>query len=271
MIANNAPICYTVAEAAMKLSLNSLPVFLFSAPRQFVENEHHIERYIDESVLILMRKGQLCFEEDGVPVRLNPGEYYIQLPNKHQTGVRPSLSPNYYYIHFRGEYSDRGLPLRGTFAEERVRPYTLQLDALEFSSSAVEIHKNFYSILSELSRTENDSPAIHIRNFLIQNYNKPVSLDDVADELNFSKNHLIRIFRARYDKTPYRFLTEYRMEKARQLLLTTGKTYEQISYAVGFDEYSIFFKAFRSYFGFSPREYSELCRKRPDLLKSNEL
>ena len=84
----------------MKLSFDSLPQYLFSSPRQFFEGEHHMERYFDESVLILMRAGELCFEEDGEPIRLNPGEDYIQRPFIHQTGIAVSHSPSYYYIHF---------------------------------------------------------------------------------------------------------------------------------------------------------------------------
>ena len=56
----------------MKLSFDSLPQYLFSSPRQFFEGEHHMERYFDESVLILMRAGELCFEEDGEPRRELP-------------------------------------------------------------------------------------------------------------------------------------------------------------------------------------------------------
>lgn len=266
----NSDFVIIVLEVVMKLSLDTLPQFIFSSPRQFLENEHHIERYTSESVLILLRKGHLCFEENGTPVRLNPGEYYIQRPNMYQTGIQPSLSPNYYYIHFYGEYQDRGLPLHGTFIEERIRKYTDQLDALSYGASSVEIHKNFYAILSELSKTDNDTPAIHIKNFILQNYNKAISLDDISAELNFSKNHIIRIFSSQYGKTPYRFLTEYRLEKARQLLLTTDQTCEQIGYSVGFEEYSIFFKAFRNYYGISPSSYSDSVRKRFDLLKLNE-
>lgn len=254
----------------MKLSLDSLPKFIFSSPRQFLENEHHIERYIDESVLLLIRKGHLCFEENGVPVRLNPKEYYIQRPNIHQTGKQESLSPNYYYIHFYGEYKDVGLSLHGTFDDEKIRKYTDALDSLGYGASSVEIHKNFYAILSELSKTEVNDPAIRIKNFLLQNYDKPVSLNRISEELNFSKNQLIRIFRSQYGKTPYRFLTEYRLEKARQLLLTTDRSYEQIGYSVGFEEYSVFFKAFRNHYGLSPSSYSVSCRKNPNLLKLDE-
>lgn len=246
----------------MKLSFDSLPQYLFSSPRQFFEGEHHMERYFDESVLILMRAGELCFEEDGEPIRLNPGEYYIQRPFIHQTGIAVSHSPSYYYIHFYGEFGDMGLPLFGTFSNEKISRYTTELELLGERASKVERAKNFYSILSELYRAEDKSPASQIKELLILNFDKRYTLDEVCATLNFSKNHLIRIFHEQYGKSPYRFLIEYRLEKARRLFMTTELSCEQVAYSVGFEEYSVFFKAFRKYYGIAPRDFSETARRK---------
>ena len=152
----------------MKLSFDSLPQYLFSSPRQFFEGEHHMERYFDESVLILMRAGELCFEEDGEPIRLNPGE-----------GIAVSHSPSYYYIHFYGEFGDMGLPLFGTFSNEKISRYTTELELLGERASKVERAKNFYSILSALYRAEDKSPASQIKELLILNFDKRYTLDEV--------------------------------------------------------------------------------------------
>ena len=54
-----------------KLSFEKMPHYIFSANRQFEKNEYHMNRIFNESVLILMRKGVLRFNENGVPVQLN--------------------------------------------------------------------------------------------------------------------------------------------------------------------------------------------------------
>ena len=49
------------------LSFEKMPHFIFGSNRQFTENEHHITRIYDMSVLLLMRKGVLRFTENGTP------------------------------------------------------------------------------------------------------------------------------------------------------------------------------------------------------------
>ena len=104
--------------------MNILPKYIFSGVRQFFPNEKHINRTFDESVLILMYKGTLTFNEAGNNIELKPGEYYFQIKNKKQVGKSPSDSPHYYYIHFDGTFSlDGHLPIRGYFDMEQMQPY----------------------------------------------------------------------------------------------------------------------------------------------------
>ncbi len=106
-----------------KLSFEKLPHYFFSANRQFEENEYHMDRVYELSVLLLIRKGVLRFTENGVPVEVSAGEYYIQKAGIQQCGVAPSDAPNYYFIHFRGHYSKAGaLPLKGKFNIDVIQP-----------------------------------------------------------------------------------------------------------------------------------------------------
>ena len=98
------------------LSFEHLPQYCFSANRQFEKNECHMERTYKLSVLLLVRRGVLRFSENGVPIEVSAGEYYIQCAGLHQQGPVPSDSPNYYFIHFKGDFCKAGaLPIRGKF------------------------------------------------------------------------------------------------------------------------------------------------------------
>lgn len=246
----------------MKLSFNSLPQYVYSSWRNFFDGEHHIKRCIDESVLILVYQGELCFEENGSPVSLRANEYYVQRAFTKQTGFAKCASPKYFYIHFFGDYEEHyGLPLRGTFNSQALKPLIDDLNNLGHDASKLEFHKCFYSILSALSKNHNVSPAQQIKNYLLQHYDTALTLDDVSRALNFSKNHLIRLFKEQYGKTPYRFLTEYRLEKAKQLLSTTNRSCQTIANDVGFDRYSVFYKAFLSYYKITPTQFLLKNRK----------
>ena len=60
------------------LSMQSVPTYRLSAFRKFLPNERHITRVESSDILLLMLDGVLRFTEDGVPVELSRGEYYIQ-------------------------------------------------------------------------------------------------------------------------------------------------------------------------------------------------
>ncbi len=86
-------------------------------------------------------------------------------------------------------------------------------------------------------------------------YKDDVTLDMLAKSANVSKSECLRCFKATLQTTPYRYLIEYRLSKAADLLKSTDKLIETIASAVGFAHVSHFGKCFREKTGFSPSEY----------------
>ena len=122
-----------------KLSFEKLPHYFFSANRQFEQNECHMTRIYELSVLLLVRKGVLRFTENGVPTEVHAGEYYIQKPNTYHEGPMPSDAPNYYFIHFVGHYNKAGaLPLRGQFNIDHIQPIIEKIEALGGGAEKIE-------------------------------------------------------------------------------------------------------------------------------------
>lgn len=239
------------------LSFEKVPHFLFSSNKQFEAGEKHITRIYDISALILMRRGVLNFFEDGKYIELQPGEYYIQKPNLLQQGIKPSNKPNYYFIHFRGHYSKGGsLPLRGRFDINKIQPLIEKLDKLGDSSELLEKEKVFYEILIALKESRNlTSIPEKIRSFITDNYNKKITLHDISRHVLLSKNQTINIFREKYDITPHQFLIKMRLRKASELIISTNDSFQEICYAVGFTDYSNFYKEFKKEFNESPKDY----------------
>lgn len=241
------------------LSFDQLPHYIYSNHRQFLAGEHHMERTFDEDVLILMRKGVLRFSEDGAPVELHAGQYYLQQKGKCQSGPLESDAPNYFFIHFRGTFKEGArLPLRGTFKSAAIRPIVEALEALGNAAPRLEYERLFYALLSELSKQQYDETlAESILSYLIRNYSKPISLDDLCNTLFLTANQVIYAFKAAYGKTPHRYLMDYRLEKAADLLVSTERPSSTIAYDIGFQEYSVFYRAFFSKYGTSPTEFRE--------------
>lgn len=231
--------------------------YFFSSNRQFEKNECHMNRVYELSVLLIIRKGILRFTENGTPVEVHAGEYYIQKPNLYQQGLIPSDMPNYYFIHFSGHYHKGGaLPIRGNFNIDHIQPIIDEIEALDASAEKIEQNYLFYKLLISIKNDlQNRSVAEKMRIFLLENYKNPIILDDLNKISLLSKNQTINVFKETYGVPPHKYLTRFRLQKASELILATNLPLQEICYQVGFTEYSSFFKLFRSMYSVSPNDY----------------
>lgn len=245
---------------ALGLTFDALPVYMYSNRRQFLPNESHMDRIFDEDVLIIMRKGILRFCEDGVPVELHPGEYYIQRAGLHQTSPQKSDSPNYFFVHFHGEFSEKGkLPLRGTFKMETIQPIIDQFLLLGNDASKLEYYQLFYNLLFSLARQQaNENLAERIKTYLLQNYKNDITLKTLCDHFFLTANQIIYVFKTAYGKTPHRYLLDYRLDKAADLLTSTLRPIGDISQYVGFENYPVFYSDFVEKYKVTPSEYRKI-------------
>jgi AraC-like DNA-binding protein len=93
------------------------------------------------------------------------------------------------------------------------------------------------------------------REWMIANYASPVTLRDMARVAALNTQHFLRMFRDCYGRTPHRFLTDTRLEAARQLLLHSRESIADICRQTGFESASTFSGLFRRRFGSSPVAY----------------
>mgnify|MGYP005768700697 CR=1 FL=1 len=99
---------------------------------------------------------------------------------------------------------------------------------------------------------------IRMRKFLQyinEHYSEDISLDSLAQSSNVSKSECLRCFKASMQTTPYKYLMEFRLSKAAELLKSTDESIGNIADSVGFHQISHFGKCFREKTGYSPRDY----------------
>ncbi len=91
-----------------------------------------------------------------------------------------------------------------------------------------------------------------------QHYPEDLTLEDIAESASVSKSECLRCFNLTLQTTPYKYLMEYRLSKAAELLKKTDQPVSDISACVGFHQVSHFGKCFKEKTGYSPREYRGL-------------
>ena len=91
--------------------------------------------------------------------------------------------------------------------------------------------------------------------YINEHYGEDISLDRLAESANVSKSECLRCFKTSMQTTPYKYLTEYRLSKAAELLKNSDEPIGTIAGSVGFRQISHFGKCFKEKTGFSPRDY----------------
>lgn len=84
-----------------------------------------------------------------------------------------------------------------------------------------------------------------------ENFNVPI----LCQEMAMSKSQLYRKFSALTNMSAARYIRKLRMQRAKNLLLTTSMNMTEISYEVGIKTLSTFSEIFKDEFGASPSEY----------------
>lgn len=91
--------------------------------------------------------------------------------------------------------------------------------------------------------------------YIYYNYDKELTLVDVADKYNMSKSHFSRRFKAVTGFGYKEYLISVRLKEACNLLLTTNKSITDIAFQCGFNDSNYFGDAFRKANGVSPHKY----------------
>ena len=113
--------------------------------------------------------------------------------------------------------------------------------------------------LSEILENNNNKSNITVINlakqYIINNFNKNITLKDVADEVFLSQNYLSELFKKEIGEGFYDFLSNYRIKKAKEILLTTNLKVYEIAKNVGYNDSITFGRAFKKITGTTPNNF----------------
>ena len=91
--------------------------------------------------------------------------------------------------------------------------------------------------------------------FVHANFAQPLSVKDIADSAILNKNRCTALFKKYTNMSPIKYLNEYRLYTAKNMILHTDKSISDISADVGYNQISHFIEQFRLSYGMSPLKY----------------
>lgn len=99
-------------------------------------------------------------------------------------------------------------------------------------------------------------PIIYtIRDYLMENYARTITLDELSNRFNLSKFYLQRTFTRCFGLSPHHYQQNIRINQAKKLLRTTNTSINMIAYQVGFESTSAFITTFKKSEGMTPLKY----------------
>ena len=96
------------------------------------------------------------------------------------------------------------------------------------------------------------TPAI---NYIDANYDKPITLAEIARASHLSASRLAHIFKEQMGITLIDYVTGVRIEQAKELLLATDQSCTEICFQVGYNNQSYFTRTFKAIVGMTPRRF----------------
>lgn len=102
---------------------------------------------------------------------------------------------------------------------------------------------------------ENDGVFNEIIEYLNENLQKTISIEHICKKFHISKNSLYAYFSKHYEKTVNEFITDLKIEKSKQLLLSTKDPIYLISENIGMTNHTYFCKLFKKKTGMTPNEF----------------
>lgn len=263
-------------------------VFHYREPRPNTVEVHHHDFY---EVYYLLN-GEVEYWVDGKILRMLPGDLLLINPMELHRPIVDAASPIYERIvlwinkeYLEGLCSDQkrlSVCFDTTLPDHThlIRPAASERSAL--TARMGELVREYYSrdfgsdlcayglflqFMVQLNRmavytgqvqeeAEQLSPLVQqALHYIGENINRELSLEQIAGQFYVSKYHLAHAFSREVGVSVYRYIVMRRLLMARQLL-SAGESAGQVCRSCGFSDYTSFYRAFRSEYGISPREFT---------------
>ena len=146
------------------------------------------------------------------------------------------------------------------WSKDEIEPLDITKKELQTKEGSMEyligILKKAIELRDKAASTRHQDVVDEILQYIEEKYaDEELSLNTIAEHVNFSPNHLSTVFSKQTGQTFIKYLTDFRMTKAKELLRCTGKRSSEISIEVGYRDPHYFSYLFKKTQGMTPTQY----------------
>lgn len=264
------------------------PTVLFTCKKKMLKDNAYHDHDYTEFAYILSGKG--CYIVNGITYHVEAGDFIICNPGvKHQCVVTNVKEPTVEFICGCSDFHFKNMPPNSIVLKDG--GYILHTNA----EVRQEINRQCYEMLAEndankpgkyfmlkarlmqilllVVREMYDNPDTETKgcnfepynksyavkkiiNYLNENYEHKISLEQIAHNMYLSPVYISKIFKEETGESPINYLIKIRLEKARDILIhSDSRSIKNIANSVGYDDVYHFSKLFKKYYGVAPLYY----------------
>ncbi|MGN1250988.1 MAG: helix-turn-helix domain-containing protein [Candidatus Spyradocola sp.] len=260
----------TDRPADMYLQVNSCGI-QEAAKREFTVLRSQGRRDVH---FLYVQRGWIVVDVDGTPQRVSEGRCVVFRPFARQCYSFPHEGGAVTcWIHFTGTAVGEILQ---SLLRKDCCVYTLrsrpafealfhQLVGVHRSGSRSPQEENgiLLQLIGLLTECTRDAPGRHRGDvraaaaYICEHYPQQIDLQKVAERVNLSLSRFTHVFTDAIGVSPYHYLLNLRIARAKELLECSALRVGEIAESVGFSDPLYFSRIFRKYAGVSPRAYRE--------------
>lgn len=233
--------------------------FHLEAAAYYSVNEGHLtsRKYLANYELMLTKKGQAVLIYNDEKYTLMPNSsMVIDCRKPHIYKVEEGHIWEYKHLHFSTNSQQILVEKAMGYNSDYGSSELIFDDIIKYSRNENELSPYIYSncinnILTQLvinreitmrkNLIDNELPD-EIADYLRAHFAEDISLDKLFLQFHFSPHYLIKIFRKKYNDTPYSFLNKYRIYRAK-LMIADGASVEETAVDCGFKSSNNFYRA----------------------------
>ncbi len=243
---------------------------------------YQIGRVLDEFQMIYITKGSGTFESTGHKnITIGEGTVFFLFPGEwHRFRPQQSTGWDSYWIGFTGKFAENLVAngylsitkpvVKVGYNEEIVSLYQRILEAgneersgYQQYISGIVIHLLGYIYYRAKDNQYEDKDIIQkidkARVLIRERINDNISPEVIAKELVMTYSWFRRLFKQYTGLAPARYITQLRLQRAKELLSTTSRSVKEIAVEMNYESVDYFSTHFRRHTKLTPTQYRKSC------------
>ncbi|MGN0371450.1 MAG: AraC family transcriptional regulator [Enterocloster sp.] len=132
----------------------------------------------------------------------------------------------------------------------------MDLDIMAYFFKLMQfVRKYSQQEVSRFSENPKYKTAYAVADYLSENCDRPISLDELAEQFFLSRSYICRIFKEVTGYTISEYTNIHRIRKAKRYLEETDMSISDIAHSLGYESLTYFERMFKTYMTLSPLKY----------------